>query len=110
MQIALSVALLVFCLLGTRWIGLSHSISHASLQSQTEVISIAFDAAPSHNHNSDVCHLFDALTLAGFVASNDAAPITHDYHAGVSSRYENLFVAQTLIGHYQSRAPPPFFL
>jgi len=110
MQIALSVALLVFCLLGTRWIGLSHSISHANLQSKIEACSIAVDAAPSQNHNSDVCHLFDALTLAGFVASNDAAPITHDYHAGVSSRYENLFVAQTLIGHYQSRAPPPFFL
>lgn len=109
-QAALSIALLAFCLLGTRWIGLSHSISHASFQSQTEVSAIAFDVAPSHNHNSDVCHLFDALTLAGFVASDDAASISHVSHSNVLAGYENHLLAQVFVGHYQSRAPPSLFL
>jgi hypothetical protein len=106
-QVALSIALLAICLLGTRSIGLSHSISHANFQSQAEVSAIALDSAPSQNHSSDICHLFDALTLAGFVSSDNAASIAHVSHSDVIAGYENDQLAQDFIGHYQSRAPPP---
>ena len=105
-QVALSIALLAFCLLGTRWIGLHHSISHANFQSQTELSTIAVDATPSQNHSSDVCHLFDALTLAGFVASDNAASVIHNNHANESGGFDIYFIAQSFIEHYQSRAPP----
>ncbi|MBU3582104.1 hypothetical protein ICN19_08750 [Polynucleobacter sp. AP-Capit-er-40B-B4] len=109
-QVALSIALLAFCLLGTRWIGLSHSISHANLQIQTEACSIEIDAAPSQNHNSDVCHLFDALTLAGFVASDNSTLITYGNHVSRSERLDKSLAVQVFIEHYQSRAPPALFL
>ena len=105
-QVALSIVLLAFCLLGTRWIGLSHSISHANFQSQTEISSTAVDATPSQKHNSDVCHLFDALTLAGFVATDTATPAVHDNHANHSVGFDTYYRAQAFIEHYQSRAPP----
>jgi hypothetical protein len=105
-HVALSIVLLAFCLLGTRWIGLSHSISHANFQSQTEISSTAVDAAPSQNHNSDVCHLFDALTLAGFVASDNAASVKHVNHANHSRAFDSSHIAQSFIERYQSRAPP----
>jgi hypothetical protein len=105
-QVALSIALLAFCLLGTRWIGLSHSISHANFQSQTEVSSIAVDVAPSQNHNSDACHLFDALTLAGFVATDIVTTVIHINQPNQSGGVDSSFIAQAFIEHYQSRAPP----
>lgn len=105
-QVALSIVLLAFCLLGTRWVGLSHSISHANFQSQTEISSTAVDAAPSQNHNSDVCHLFDALTLAGFVAADTINPVVHSNHANHSVGFDTYYIAQAFIEHYQSRAPP----
>ncbi len=85
---------------------MSHSISHAHFQSQTEVSSIAVDAAPSQSHNSDVCHLFDALTLAGFVATDTVTPVVHDNHANHSVGFYPYYIAQAFIEHYQSRAPP----
>ncbi len=105
-QVALSIVLLAFCLLGTRWIGLSHSISHANFQSQTEVSSIAVDVAPSQNHNSDACHLFDALTLAGFVATDIVTTVIHINQPNQSGGVDSSFIAQAFIEHYQSRAPP----
>ncbi len=105
-QVALSIALLAFCLLGTHWIGLSHSILHANFQSQIEVSSIAVDATPTQNHNSDVCHLFDALTLAGFVATDTVTPAVRDNHTNHSVGFDTYFIAQAFIEHYQSRAPP----
>ncbi|WP_216186962.1 hypothetical protein [Polynucleobacter sp. MWH-HuK1] len=105
-QVALSISLLAFCLLGTRWIGLSHSISHANFQSQTEVSSITVDATPSQNHNSDICHLFDALTLAGFVVAEIVTAAIHVNQPNQSGEVNNSHIAQAFIEHYQSRAPP----
>lgn len=105
-QVALSIALLAFCLLGTRWISLSHSISHAKLQSQTEISSFAVDATPCQNHNSDACHLFDALTLTEFVAANSVTPELHRIHAKQSGGIDTYSIAQAFIERYQSRAPP----
>jgi len=103
---ALMSALLVFCLLGTHWVGFSHSISHASLQSKTEIDSSQVDKQSSLKHSSDVCHLFDALTLAGFVAAEPLATITFHLHAFLFTAADITFLAQTAIEHYQSRAPP----
>ena len=103
---ALMAALLVFCLLGTHWVGFSHSISHASLQSQTEIDSSQGDKQSSLKHSSDVCHLFDAHTLAGFVAAQPLATITHHLHAFLFATANITIIAQTAIEHYQSRAPP----
>ena len=109
-QVALSVALLAFCLLGTRWIGLSHSISHANMQSQSEASSIAVHASPSLSHSSDVCHLFDAITLAGFLASDTISPGTFGNHDNQSDGLVNTFILQAVTEHYQSRAPPTLLL
>ena len=109
-QVALGVVLLVFCLLGTRWIGLSHSISHAHFQSQTETSASAVEAGPSLNHSSDVCHLFDALTLAGFISSDSTIVITYGSGNNQSNRFDRGLIAQALIERYQSRAPPTLLL
>lgn len=105
-QVALSIGLLTFCLLGTRWIGLSHSISHANFQGLSEISLIAADAAPSVNHNSDVCHLFDALTLAGFVSTDAITPEAQDNYTNYSVGFNTCYIAQAFIEQYQSRAPP----
>ena len=103
---ALAAVLLMFCLLGTHWIGFSHSISHATLQSQAGIDSSQSDQQSSLNHGSDVCHLFDALTLAGFVAAQPLTEIAHQLHTFLFLASDNSFIAQAAIEHYQSRAPP----
>jgi hypothetical protein len=109
-QVALSVALLAFCLLGTRWIGLSHSISHANMQSQSEASTTAVHTSPSLSHSADVCHLFDAITLAGFLASDTISPGTFGSHDNQPDGSVNTFIAQAVTEHYQSRAPPTLLL
>ena len=96
----------MFCLLGTHWIGFSHSISHASLQSQAGIDLSQSDKQSSLNHGSDVCHLLDALTLAGFVAAQPLTAIAHQLHTFLFVSSNNYFIAQIAIEHYQSRAPP----
>ena len=105
-QVALSVALLILCLLGTRWVGLSHHISHAHVHSQTEASSVAVDTFSSANHSSDVCHLFDALTLAGFIGSDPATSIVYNNVSEQSSTFNSAFISIARIENYQSRAPP----
>ena len=105
-QVALSIALLAICLLGTRWIGLSHSISHSHIQSQTAECAIESDALPALNHSSDACHLFDALTLAGFISSNPAIAVAYSNYATQSNNFAQTLIAQAPIERYQSRAPP----
>jgi hypothetical protein len=107
---AFTAALLVFCLLGTHWIGYSHSISHAQLQSHTEVDSTAGAKHSSLSHSSDVCHLFDALTLAGFAISKPLANTAFSFIAFVPPSSDTAFLAQSAIEHYQSRAPPTLLL
>jgi hypothetical protein len=107
---AFTAALLVFCLLGTHWIGYSHTISHAQLQSNTEVDPTPGDKHTSLNHSSDVCHLFDALTLAGFAVSKSLTHVAYSFLAFVSNSADATLLAQTTIEHYQSRAPPTLLL
>ncbi|QWE09531.1 hypothetical protein [Polynucleobacter ibericus] len=106
LQAAFAATLLVLCLLGTHWIGFSHSISHEQLQSQMEVGSTSSDKLPSLNHSSDVCHLFDALALAGFIASKSLTETSYSTSVFFLVNLDTALLAQIAIEHYQSRAPP----
>jgi hypothetical protein len=107
---AFTAAMLVFCLLGTQWIGLSHSISHAGFQNPVLEVNASTNIDKSFNHSSDACHLFDALSLAGFVPSHyiDAEVILISASDLQNSSNPSL---RSLAGNsYQSRAPPSFIL
>ena len=101
-------ALLLLCLLGTQWIGLGHSISHAN-QQQTAIQKLAVDhQSASLNHNSDTCHLFDALTLAGFIPSSATNIIKLELLSFTATQPAHSLIAQARIASYLSRAPPAF--
>ena len=107
---AFTVALLVVCLVGTHWIGLSHSISHGASQSQTLESKAASHIDKSFSHGSDVCHLFDALSLAGFIP-NSAANLTSSFSGSLTLNvFVNSFTPKLEVTSYQSRAPPTFIL
>ena len=105
-----TAALLVFCLLGTHWIGLSHSISHGISQGQALESKASTQVDKSFSHSSDVCHLFDALSLAGFIPNTTAA--TESTISGSLNVREivNSFTPKLEAASYQSRAPPTFIL
>jgi hypothetical protein len=110
-----TAALLVFCLLGTHWVGLSHSISHAGFQNQAMVNALANANAPasidqSMNHSSDVCHLFDALSLAGFVPSSHSNTKLTLVSASELQHSSNPSLRSFVSSSYRSRAPPTFIL
>jgi len=104
------VALLLFCLLGTHWIGFSHSISHTGLHSQSVEKCSADDSVAGIAHSSDACHLFDALTLAGFVPVSDSDVVSHSAHISAKIRSVDLILIESSTASYQSRAPPTFIL
>ena len=109
-QAAFSVALLLFCLLGTHWVGFSHSISHAGLHSQSVEQCSADDSVAGVTHSSDACHLFDALTLAGFVPVADSDIVRQSAHSPAKIALVNLVLIEFTTASYQSRAPPSFTL
>ena len=109
-QAAFSVALLLFCLLGTHWIGLSHSISHTGLHSQSVEKCSADDSVSGVTHSSDACHLFDALTLAGFLPANVSDVIRHPALSLAMILSVDLILIESSTASYQSRAPPTFIL
>ena len=107
---AFTVALLVFCLLGTHWVGLSHSISHGIPQSQALESKASAQLDKNFSHSSDVCHLFDALSLAGFIPNsglNLSPSLTVSLTANITV---DSFAPKLEIASYQSRAPPAFIL
>jgi hypothetical protein len=109
-QAAFAVAMLLFCLLGTHWIGFAHGISHAGLQSQSVEKCTASASVPNLTHSSDVCHLFDALTLATFVPSNDSAFVASTQYVLDIAQSEDSILLESTLAAYQSRAPPTFIL
>ena len=110
MYAAFTATLLVFCLLGTHWIGLSHSISHAGFQDSSLEVSKSSAVDKSLSHSSDVCHLFDALSLAGFVPSTQSDSSAFELSALVQSNVNLPFLRNLFSSAYQSRAPPYFIL
>jgi hypothetical protein len=107
---AFSAALLVFCLIGTHWLGFAHSISHAGLSAQSIDQCSATDSVAGITHSSDACHLYDALTLAGFVpvGVSNAAVLPIYFSILISS--VDLILIESSTASYQSRAPPTFIL
>ena len=103
-------ALLLFCLLGTQLIGYHHSISHASQQQASVQNVVADHQSANFSHNPDACHLFDALTLAGFIPSSDSNDF--DPRAlGIASAHTNYsLIPQARISSYLSRGPPTFII
>jgi hypothetical protein len=107
---AFSVALLVFCLLGTHWLGFAHSISHAGLSAQSIDQCSATDSGSSITHSSDACHLYDALTLAGFVLASDSVVAVLPVYFSTLIPSVDLILIESSTASYQSRAPPTFIL
>ncbi|HQR83409.1 MAG: hypothetical protein B7X83_00425 [Polynucleobacter sp. 17-46-58] len=100
---------LLASLIGTHWVGFAHSINHSGIHAQNIELS-CHDQNPNAQHGSATCHLLDALTLAGFIASDSnpfigTKPANQTLNASDSSRAERIHVEL-----YQSRAPPSFTL
>jgi len=106
----LAVALLMVSMLGTHWIGFAHSISHASAQQQSLSQASASEIASTFNHSSDACHLFDGLTLAGFIPGNFSAVLATIVSSIAPANLRLPIIAQATLAAYQSRAPPSFIL
>jgi hypothetical protein len=107
---AFSVALLLLCLLGTHWVGFAHGISHAGLSSQSVDQCSAADSGAGITHSSDTCHLYDALTLAGFVPVGDSAFVRLPVYSSFVIALVDLVLIESASASYQSRAPPTFIL
>ena len=106
---AIVLGFLLVSLLGTHWIGYSHGIAHSGIQHQVIDISCT-DHEPSLSHDFAQCHLLDALTLAGFIASDSPAPNNINTVSEASQAATISPLARIHIGLYQSRAPPSFIL
>ena len=109
-QAALAVALLLICMMGTHWIGFAHRISHASVAQQNVSQTLATESTPTYSHSSDVCHLFDALTLAGFLPGTFTATFTAQTINSLLISSPVFLLAQAALSAYQSRAPPSLIL
>ncbi len=107
---ALTVALLTFCLLGAHSIGLSHSISHGDAQYQALQTNTPDKIDKSFSHSSEICHLFDSLTLAGFIP-NANADLNIVFARSLAIRVIlDLFSPSLVIASYESHAPPTLIL
>lgn len=105
----IALSFLLASLLGTHWVGFAHGIAHSGIQNQDIELS-SLDQAPTLGHSSAGCHLLDALTLAGFIASTPKPAITTNFSHEVQLGSNDVSPARTQIGPYQSRAPPSFIL
>ena len=105
-QAAFVAAALLACLLGTHWLGYSHGISHAGLQTQSTEQCSAADLPAGVAHSSDACHLFDALTLAGFVPADGSSLAGLETLSSLVAITPYLRAADSVVTAYQSRAPP----
>ena len=105
----IALSFLLASLLGTHWIGFAHGIAHSGIQHQNTELSCV-DQAPTLGHSSASCHLLDALTLAGFIASEPNHFIGINFFREVQLASADSSLTRIHIGLYQSRAPPSFIL
>jgi hypothetical protein len=97
-------------MMGIHWIGFSHSVSHAGFQQTSISQSCTNELAPTYSHTSDICHLFDALTLAGFIPGTSAGTPSVETANLVLAGPPAFIFAQAASAAYQSRAPPTLLL
>jgi len=105
----IALSFLLASLIGTHWIGFTHNIAHSGIHSDSAELSYQ-DHSSDVEHGSASCHLLDALTLAGFIASDVSIftsnkPVSQALNTSDQSWSERIHV-----GLYQSRAPPSFIL
>ena len=105
----IALSFLLASLLGTHWIGFAHGIAHSGIQNQNIELSCA-DQAPTLSHSSSGCHLLDALTLAGFIASTLNPVIATNFSHEVQLASDASLSPRIHAGLYQSRAPPSLIL
>lgn len=105
----IALSFLLFSLLGTHWIGFAHGINHSGLSNQTIELSCT-DQATEVQHSSDSCLLYDALALAGFVASEHNQFISTTAFGQFRDKLNKPYLDSIHTGLYQSRAPPTFIL
>jgi len=103
----IALSFLLASLIGTHWIGFNHNIAHSGIHSAELSYQ---DHSSDVEHGSASCHLLDALTLAGFIASDVSIftsnkPVSQALNTSDQSWSERIHV-----GLYQSRAPPSFIL
>jgi len=104
----IALGLLLFCLLGTQWIGLKHGISHAQTSQQIELGDS--DADTLLQHGSASCHLFDALSLASFITPDLTISFAQAQRTPVFIASNYSIETFSLTDLYQPRAPPTFIL
>ena len=107
-QSVIALGLLVLCLLGTHWVGLNHSISHAQSNQIVELGSSELD--PLLQHGSASCHLFDALSLASFISPDISSIVVQNQFIDPYFEYDHSLQNPQYLALYQSRAPPAFIL
>jgi hypothetical protein len=106
----LVVILLAFCMLGTHWVGLAHNISHLGVIKQTACTSVDVAGVPSASHSSEACHLFDALSLAGYVPPSYTTSLLLNSNQPTTIQFEVARKDSPSLIVYQSQAPPFFIL
>ena len=102
--------LLAICIVGSHWVGLKHGVSHFGVSNQTTCSALSLDCAPSASHSAEVCHLFDALTLSGFVPTDDSSVVGSTTYSSAIAQTVDSVRAESASTVYQSRAPPTFIL
>ncbi len=105
----IAVSFLLVSLVGTHWTGFAHGISHSGIHHQN-IQPSCVDQAPTLGHSAASCHLLDALTLAGFIASTPQPFLGTNFFHEVQLAAIDSSPARTHIGLYQSRAPPSLIL
>ncbi|ANI99512.1 hypothetical protein A8O14_05045 [Polynucleobacter wuianus] len=109
-QATLAVALLLVCMIGTHSIGFAHSISHVTVQQQAVTQASSSEIASTFSHSSDTCHLFDALTLAGFIPDASTQTMAAELAKPIFDFPLHFVFEQAAPSAYQSRAPPTLIL
>ncbi len=102
----IALGLLLFSLLGTQYLGFAHSISHAGFQGVNVELHTGDRTSFGISHAAADCHLFDALTLASFIAPDVQSSIGVLSYSGTFTPLLEVTVFQALASPYQSRAPP----
>jgi hypothetical protein len=105
----IALSFLLVSLIGNHSIGFTHGIAHSGIhQASTELSCV--DQTPALGHSSANCHLLDALTLAGFIATTTQLYIGSNFFHEMPLASNSPSPARIHIGFYQSRAPPTFIL
>jgi len=112
LRVWLLLGVLLFSLLGFQALGLKHAIDHSTYSADpaNAQSNLQTDHAYPHQDSSSSCHLYDAITLAAFIASaNPILQLLNNINFTLISYFQNQY-NQSNQQAYQSRAPPAIIL